>query len=71
MEKPIWNAAARSAGGVRRQVPSSCAALAAATARSACSLLPLATVATRSSVAGLRISNWSSELTHSPPMNMV
>jgi len=62
--------APRSAGGVRRHWPSACAALAAATARSACSRPPLATVATRSSVAGLRISKCSSASTQSPPMNI-
>ena len=62
--------AARSAGGVRRQRPSACAALAAAIARSASSRPPLATLATSSSVAGLRISNRSSVSTQSPSMSM-
>ena len=62
--------AARSAGGVWRHRPSACAALAAATARSACSRPPLATLATSSSVAGLRISNRSSASTQSPSMSI-
>jgi len=62
--------AVRCAGAVRRHWPPSCAALAAATARSACSPPPLATRATSSSVAGLRISNCSSDSTQSPPMSM-
>ncbi len=62
--------AARSAGGILRHRPSACAALAAAMARSACSRPPLATLATSSSVAGLRISNRSSASTQSPPMNI-
>jgi hypothetical protein len=44
--------------------------LAAAIARSACSTPPLATLATSSSVAGLRISNHSSASTQSPSMNI-
>ena len=62
--------AARCGGGVRRHRPSACAVLAARTARSACSRPPLATLATSSSVAGLRISNRSSASTQSPPMSI-
>ena len=62
--------AARSCGGTRRHRPSACAALAAATAWSACSRPPLATLATSSSVAGLRISNRPSVSTQSPSMSM-
>jgi hypothetical protein len=53
-----------------RQVTGPFAALAAATARSVCSRPPLATLATSSSVAGLRISNRSSASTQSPPMSI-
>ena len=59
---------ARSSGGLLRHTPDSCAALAAATARSMCSVVPLATVATSSPVAGLRISYRSGASTHSPLM---
>ena len=62
--------AARCGGGVWRHWPSACAALAAAIARSACSQPPLATLATSSSVAGLRMPNCSSVSTQSPPMSI-
>ena len=57
--------AASCATGRRRS-----AAFAVAMAWSACSRPPLATLATSSSVAGLRISNRSSASTQSPPMNI-
>ena len=69
-EVPVVYYGVLRAGGVRRQRPSACAALAAAIARSACSRSPLATLATSSSVAGLRISNRSSVSTQSPSMSM-
>ena len=47
---------ARSSGALARHTPEAWAALAAATAWSMCSVPPLATVATSSPVAGLRIS---------------